>query len=127
MLLLDEPTNHLDLAATEWLESHLLAFPGAMIIVSHDRYLLDAVTTISLLDVLPQVREQNPIAAAAFAAGPHVAATLKVLVVVQVAATAQVLRRLGAEWAGRLLFAAMAAVGAWGVGTAFGVLLASIA
>ncbi|MDR7534022.1 MAG: ABC-F family ATP-binding cassette domain-containing protein [Armatimonadota bacterium] len=45
LLLLDEPTNHLDLAATEWLEAYLGAFPGACLIVSHDRSLLDAVTT----------------------------------------------------------------------------------
>lgn len=48
LLLLDEPTNHLDLAATEWLEAHLKAFPGACLIVSHDRYMLDAVTTRTL-------------------------------------------------------------------------------
>jgi len=48
LLLLDEPTNHLDLATTEWLESHLKAFPGGCIIVSHDRFLLDAVTTRTL-------------------------------------------------------------------------------
>lgn len=45
LLLLDEPTNHLDLAAVEWLEEHLLGWPGAMIIVAHDRYFLDRITT----------------------------------------------------------------------------------
>jgi ATP-binding cassette subfamily F protein 3 len=48
LVLLDEPTNHLDLAATEWLEGYLKAIPGACLIVSHDRYLLDAVTTRTL-------------------------------------------------------------------------------
>jgi ATP-binding cassette subfamily F protein 3 len=45
LLLLDEPTNHLDLQALEWLETYLLAWRGAVIVVSHDRYFLDRVTT----------------------------------------------------------------------------------
>lgn len=45
LLLLDEPTNHLDIEAVEWLEAYLKDWPGAMIIVSHDRYFLDQVAT----------------------------------------------------------------------------------
>lgn len=43
LLMLDEPTNHLDFAALDWLEETLLQFPGALILVSHDRHLLDHV------------------------------------------------------------------------------------
>lgn len=45
LLLLDEPTNHLDLAAIEWLENYLLSFDGAVLLISHDRYLLDRLAT----------------------------------------------------------------------------------
>ncbi|MBB6096965.1 ATP-binding cassette subfamily F protein 3 [Deinobacterium chartae] len=45
VLLLDEPTNHLDIAMREWLEGFLSRYPGAMIVVSHDRAFLDAVAT----------------------------------------------------------------------------------
>jgi ATP-binding cassette, subfamily F, member 3 len=45
LLLLDEPTNHLDLAAIAWVEEYLASFTGAVLIVSHDRYLLDRLAT----------------------------------------------------------------------------------
>src|SRR5471032_207389 len=44
LLLLDEPTNHLDAESVNWLEGHLRKYPGAILIVTHDRYFLDNVT-----------------------------------------------------------------------------------
>ena len=48
VLLLDEPTNHLDIQSVEWLENYLLSYPGALLIISHDRYFLDRVTNGTL-------------------------------------------------------------------------------
>ncbi len=48
LLLLDEPTNHLDLQGIAWLEDHLAAFRGGIVLVTHDRHLLDRVTTRTL-------------------------------------------------------------------------------
>ena len=45
VLLLDEPDNHLDLAGKQYLERFIQNYPGAVVIISHDRYLLDAVVT----------------------------------------------------------------------------------
>ncbi|MBJ8325412.1 ABC-F family ATP-binding cassette domain-containing protein [Streptococcus pacificus] len=52
LLVLDEPTNHLDIETIAWLENYLVNYPGALVIVSHDRYFLDKVTTITL-DLTP--------------------------------------------------------------------------
>jgi len=48
MLLLDEPTNHLDAESVDWLQHHLENFPGAILVVTHDRYFLDSITTWTL-------------------------------------------------------------------------------
>ncbi|MCB0100524.1 MAG: ABC-F family ATP-binding cassette domain-containing protein [Anaerolineales bacterium] len=56
ILLLDEPTNHLDIRAVEWLEGYLNQWDGAAIIVSHDRYFLDKVST-EILEMLPGAYE----------------------------------------------------------------------
>ena len=55
LLLLDEPTNHLDIEALEWLEAWLQSYPGAALIVSHDRTFLDQ-TVSGILDLDPETR-----------------------------------------------------------------------
>ena len=45
LLLLDEPTNHLDADTTQWLQEHLKGYPGAVMLITHDRYFLDEVVT----------------------------------------------------------------------------------
>jgi ATP-binding cassette subfamily F protein 3 len=59
LLLLDEPTNHLDIVALEWLEGYLAGYPGAVLIVSHDRAFLDRTVTrvLALDDVTRTMKE----------------------------------------------------------------------
>ena len=45
MLLLDEPTNHLDAETIQWLQKHLIEYPGTVLIITHDRYFLDEITS----------------------------------------------------------------------------------
>ena len=59
ILLLDEPTNHLDMESISWLETYLLNYPGAVFIVSHDRYFLDKVVTKVIEIDAGQVRMYN--------------------------------------------------------------------
>lgn len=61
IMLLDEPTNHLDMRAVEWLEERILAYKGTVIVVSHDRYFLDRVSTrtIELENCGAEVYEGN--------------------------------------------------------------------
>lgn len=56
ILLLDEPTNHLDMESISWLETYLMNYPGAVFIVSHDRYFLDKVVTKIVEIEVGQVR-----------------------------------------------------------------------
>jgi ATPase subunit of ABC transporter with duplicated ATPase domains len=56
LLILDEPTNHLDVAGVDWLARHLLTRPGALVVVTHDRWVLDAVCTATWEVVDEQVQ-----------------------------------------------------------------------
>ncbi len=57
LLLMDEPTNHLDLAALEWLETYLLGWKGAMVIVAHDRYFLDKIVSKTIEMAFGRIEE----------------------------------------------------------------------
>ncbi len=57
LLLLDEPTNHLDLAALEWLETYLMGWKGAMVVVAHDRYFLDKVVSRTIEMAFGRIEE----------------------------------------------------------------------
>lgn len=57
LLVLDEPTNHLDIETVAWLENYLVSYSGALIIVSHDRYFLDKVATVTL-DLTPRALDR---------------------------------------------------------------------
>ena len=59
LLLLDEPTNHLDIESITWLEAFLQSYPGALILVSHDRAFLDNVTTRTLEISLGKIYDYN--------------------------------------------------------------------
>lgn len=59
ILFLDEPTNHLDLAAIEWLESYLKVYSGTVLIISHDRFFLDAITSKTLEMIGGRVKVYN--------------------------------------------------------------------
>ena len=54
---MDEPTNHLDLAALEWLETYLLNWKGAMVIVAHDRYFLDKIVSKTIEMAFGRIEE----------------------------------------------------------------------
>ncbi|MEA3445402.1 MAG: ABC-F family ATP-binding cassette domain-containing protein [Bacteroidota bacterium] len=57
LLLLDEPTNHLDIESIQWLEDYLKVYPGAVLLISHDRAFLDAVTKRTIEIVLGKIHD----------------------------------------------------------------------
>ncbi|MDD6794715.1 MAG: ABC-F family ATP-binding cassette domain-containing protein [Clostridiaceae bacterium] len=59
ILLLDEPTNHLDLEAIEWLEEYLKSYKGTVLVISHDRFFLDSVTTKTYQVINGHMRTYN--------------------------------------------------------------------
>src|SRR3712207_1661980 len=59
ILLLDEPTNHLDLDAIEWLEEYLKSYKGTIIVISHDRFFLDAITNRTLELINGKIQDYN--------------------------------------------------------------------
>lgn len=59
LLLLDEPTNHLDLGSLEWLEEYLTSWKGALVVVAHDRYFLDAVVTRTIELAFGRIEEYS--------------------------------------------------------------------
>lgn len=59
ILLLDEPTNHLDLEAIEWLEEYLNSYKGTILLISHDRYFLDAITNRTFELLATKVNSYN--------------------------------------------------------------------
>jgi len=60
ILLLDEPTNHLDIESIIWFEGFLKSFPGAVVIISHDKMFLDNVTNRTIEIVVPVVSTTIP-------------------------------------------------------------------
>lgn len=85
--------------------------------------LLDAAATLGVRAFIPEASELNAFAARVLELGPIAVLAFKMAILAEVAAAGSILQRLGALRAGRLMFGTMAALGAWGVGSAVGVLL----